>query len=103
MGALPLNTMSRIWGKFNEMEIPVWMREPGFKLYGWIFGCNFDEIREKDLKKFRNLAEFFYREIDPARRPIAAAPIVGFAGPCGFALILAGLAGRWKGPPPGYC
>jgi hypothetical protein len=38
MSTLPLKAMSRIWGKFNELEIPYYLRVPGFKLYGWVFG-----------------------------------------------------------------
>lgn len=38
MSTLPLKAMSRIWGKFNELDIPYYLRIPGFKLYSWIFG-----------------------------------------------------------------
>lgn len=67
---LPLRSISRVWGRFNEIELPVFMRIPGYKLYSWIFGCNLDEMKEKDLTKFRNLAEFFYRELDDGLRPV---------------------------------
>lgn len=38
MSTLPLKAMSRVWGRFNELTIPYYLRVPGFKLYGWIFG-----------------------------------------------------------------
>ena len=38
MSTLPLKAISRVWGKFNELTIPYYLRVPGFKLYGWIFG-----------------------------------------------------------------
>lgn len=38
MSTLPLKAMSRIWGRFNELDIPYYLRIPGFKLYSWIFG-----------------------------------------------------------------
>lgn len=38
MSTLPLKAVSRIWGRFNELEIPYYLRVPGFKLYSWIFG-----------------------------------------------------------------
>lgn len=38
MSTLPLKAISRIWGKFNELDIPYYLRIPGFKLYGWVFG-----------------------------------------------------------------
>lgn len=38
MSTLPLKAMSRIWGKFNELQIPYYLRVPGFKLYSFIFG-----------------------------------------------------------------
>lgn len=38
MSTLPLKALSRLWGKFNEIDIPYYFRVPGFKLYSWIFG-----------------------------------------------------------------
>lgn len=67
---LPLRSISRVWGRFNEIELPVFLRVPGYNLYSWIFGCDMSEMKEKDLTKFRNLAEFFYRELDDGLRPV---------------------------------
>lgn len=55
---------------FNEIELPVFMRIPGFKLYAWIFGADISEASESDLRNYRNLAEFFYRQLKPGVRPI---------------------------------
>ncbi|KAK3057344.1 phosphatidylserine decarboxylase 1 [Extremus antarcticus] len=74
MSTLPLKFMSRIWGKFNELTIPYYLRVPGFKLYGFVFGVNFDEISEPDLHTYRNLAEFFYRTLKPGLRPLDPHP-----------------------------
>jgi phosphatidylserine decarboxylase len=41
MSTLPLKAMSRLWGKFNELEIPYYLRIPGFKLYSWVFGVKY--------------------------------------------------------------
>lgn len=38
MSTLPLKAVSRLWGRFNELEIPYYLRTPGFRLYSWIFG-----------------------------------------------------------------
>ena len=38
MSTLPLKAISRVWGRFNELQIPYYLRVPGFKLYSWIFG-----------------------------------------------------------------
>jgi phosphatidylserine decarboxylase len=38
MSTLPLKALSRVWGRFNEIDIPYNFRVPGFKLYSWIFG-----------------------------------------------------------------
>lgn len=70
MSTIPLKALSRWWGWFNSIELPYYMRVPGFKLYGWVFGVNFDEIAEEDLHNFKNLAEFFYRTIRPECRPL---------------------------------
>ncbi|TFY75180.1 hypothetical protein EWM64_g8832, partial [Hericium alpestre] len=50
LGALPLRNMSRIWGWLNSLELPVWLRPVGFRLYAWAFGCNLDEIEPADLR-----------------------------------------------------
>ena len=41
MSTLPLKAVSRIWGRFNELQIPYYLRVPGFKLYSWIFGVKY--------------------------------------------------------------
>lgn len=41
MSTLPLKAISRIWGRFNELEIPYYLRVPGFRLYSWIFGVKY--------------------------------------------------------------
>jgi hypothetical protein len=38
MSKLPLKALSRLWGRFNELTIPYYLRVPGFKLYAFIFG-----------------------------------------------------------------
>ncbi|KAK0727399.1 phosphatidylserine decarboxylase-domain-containing protein [Lasiosphaeria miniovina] len=74
MSTLPLKAISRIWGKFNELVIPYYLRVPGFRLYSFIFGVNLDEIEETDLHKFPNLAAFFYRTLKPGVRPLDPNP-----------------------------
>ncbi|KAG9104292.1 phosphatidylserine decarboxylase 1 [Ceratobasidium sp. 370] len=76
LAALPLRSLSRLWGTLNTLELPVWMRPVGFRLYAWAFGCNLDELREPDLTKYASLGEFFYRELAEGVRPIANAALV---------------------------
>ncbi|WVQ90521.1 phosphatidylserine decarboxylase [Cryptococcus gattii] len=75
LGALPLRSLSRLWGYLNGLVLPVWFRPFGFKLYATIFGCNLDEV-PKDLKEYESLGDFFYRELKDGARPIAEAPMV---------------------------
>ncbi|KAK7747153.1 phosphatidylserine decarboxylase 1 [Diatrype stigma] len=74
MSTLPLKAMSRLWGKFNEIPIPYYLRVPGFKLYALIFGVNLDEVAEPDLHVYPNLAAFFYRTLKPGARPLDPNP-----------------------------
>lgn len=67
---LPLNTFSRVWGFLNSLTIPVFLREPILKLYINAFSCNLSEAAIRDLKHYKNLAEFFRRKIRPEVRPI---------------------------------
>ncbi|KAL2211903.1 phosphatidylserine decarboxylase [Sarocladium strictum] len=74
MSTLPLKAMSRLWGKFNELTIPYYLRVPGFKLYSFIFGVNLNEVDEDDLHVYPNLAAFFYRKLKPGSRPLHPDP-----------------------------
>nr|POF23956.1 phosphatidylserine decarboxylase proenzyme 1, mitochondrial [Quercus suber] len=74
MSTIPLKALSRWWGWFNSIEIPYYLRVPGFKLYGWVFGVNFEEVSEDDLHTYKNLSQFFYRTLKPGVRPIDPNP-----------------------------
>ncbi|KAI9732838.1 MAG: phosphatidylserine decarboxylase 1 [Cirrosporium novae-zelandiae] len=74
MSTLPLKAISRLWGRFNELTIPPWLRDPGFRLYAWAFGVNLSEADEKDLRAYPNLAAFFYRSLKPGVRPLDPNP-----------------------------
>ncbi|CAL8574296.1 phosphatidylserine decarboxylase 1 [Xanthoria parietina] len=74
MSTLPLKAVSRLWGRFNELEIPYYLRTPGFRLYSWIFGVNLAEASESDLHVYPNLASFFYRTLKPGVRPLDPNP-----------------------------
>ncbi|KAJ5682803.1 hypothetical protein N7462_005968 [Penicillium macrosclerotiorum] len=74
MSTLPLKAISRLWGRFNEIELPYYFRVPGFKLYSWVFGVNLHEVAEPDLHTYPNLAAFFYRKLKPGVRPLDPDP-----------------------------
>ncbi|KAG7696726.1 hypothetical protein KL951_003182 [Ogataea haglerorum] len=67
---LPLNSLSRLWGQLNSIDLPVWLRGPCFKFYSVIFGVNLEEMADPDLTHYKNLAEFFCRPIKPEKRPV---------------------------------
>lgn len=89
MSTLPLKALSRVWGRFNEINIPYYLRVPGFKLYSFIFGVKYvlrsvkatlltlsslSEVSEPDLHVYPNLAAFFYRTLKPGVRPLDPNP-----------------------------
>ncbi|EIW86063.1 phosphatidylserine decarboxylase [Coniophora puteana RWD-64-598 SS2] len=76
IGALPLRNMSRLWGYLNSLELPVWFRPYGFRLYAFAFGCNLEEIEIEDLTRYRSLGDFFYRKLKAGARPVDNAVIV---------------------------
>ncbi|PFH46493.1 hypothetical protein AMATHDRAFT_69742 [Amanita thiersii Skay4041] len=76
LGALPLRNMSRLWGYVNSLELPVWFRPYGFKLYAYAFGCNLDEIEPRDLRAYPSLGDFFYRKLRDGVRPVDDAILV---------------------------
>ncbi|THH10570.1 hypothetical protein EW145_g1225 [Phellinidium pouzarii] len=75
IGALPLRNLSRFWGYLNSLELPVWFRPTGFRLYSSIFGVNINEI-EHDLPHYKSLGDFFYRRLKEGVRPIDNAVLV---------------------------
>ncbi|KAI0033647.1 phosphatidylserine decarboxylase-domain-containing protein [Vararia minispora EC-137] len=76
LGALPLRNLSRLWGWLNSLELPVWFRPYGFRLYAWLFNCNLSEIEPADLHAYPSLGAFFYRRLKDGARPIDSAPLV---------------------------
>ncbi|GAA6000541.1 phosphatidylserine decarboxylase 1 [Rhodotorula paludigena] len=76
IGALPLRSISRLYGLVNSYELPVWFRVPGYKFYSWVFGVNLDECEPSDLTEYRSMSEFFMRRLKPGVRPVADAPLV---------------------------
>lgn len=69
---LPLNAVSRLWGRFNKLTVPKWFRPYGYRFYCFLYNVDVDEILDKDFASYPNLASFFYRRIDGRTRPIAA-------------------------------
>ncbi|KAG6909087.1 hypothetical protein DXG01_002068 [Tephrocybe rancida] len=76
IGALPLRNMSRLWGYVNSLELPIWLRPWGFRLYAFAFGCNLDEIEPADLTSYPSLGAFFYRKLKSGVRPVDPAVLV---------------------------
>lgn len=68
---MPLKAMSRAWGKFNQLELPVVLRRPLLGLYVWMFDCKVDEAMETELQNYKNLGEFFRRILKPDVRLIS--------------------------------
>ncbi|EDO16380.1 hypothetical protein Kpol_1051p29 [Vanderwaltozyma polyspora DSM 70294] len=67
---LPLNAVSRLWGQFNNLTLPIWFRPWGYRFYSYLFGVELDEMVDADLTHYTNLSNFFYRGIKPEARPI---------------------------------
>ncbi|KAH9454522.1 hypothetical protein Pst134EB_014598 [Puccinia striiformis f. sp. tritici] len=70
LGALPLRSISRIYGLLNSYTLPIWARVPGYKFYSWLFGVNLDEAEIHDLTQFKSLNEFFMRKLKDDCRPV---------------------------------
>lgn len=68
---LPLNAISRLWGKVNSLTLPMWLRPIGFNFYTFLFGVDINEMADPNLYHYENLSQFFYRDIKPELRPIA--------------------------------
>lgn len=74
--SLPLKSISRLFGYFNELTLPVCLRRPWLLLYARIFGCKLEEMADPVLENYPNLSAFFYRQLKPGLRPISDSLVV---------------------------
>ncbi|XP_010542213.1 PREDICTED: phosphatidylserine decarboxylase proenzyme 1, mitochondrial isoform X4 [Tarenaya hassleriana] len=70
---LPLRTISRMWGSFTRVEIPVWMRPYVYKAWARAFHSNLDEVA-LPLEEYPSLWDFFIRSLKGGCRPIDQDP-----------------------------
>ena len=67
---LPLNAASRLWGQMNNVDLPIWAREPVCSLYVRLFHCNMSEAAVTDFRLYKNIGELFRRQLRPGCRPV---------------------------------
>lgn len=67
---LPLTYMSRAWGKVSQFDLHPILRRPLLGLYVWFWGVDLDEAADENLNNYRNLSEFFRRQLKPHVRPV---------------------------------
>ncbi|UYV77704.1 hypothetical protein LAZ67_15001993 [Cordylochernes scorpioides] len=72
--ALPLNAVSRLWGRIHNVELPLWLRKPILRLYVNYYACNLSEAKDPDLAHYPNLGEFFRRPLREDARSIHPGP-----------------------------
>jgi hypothetical protein len=73
----PFRLLSRIWGQFHALPLPILIRRPMLLIYARLFGCNLDEMLYP-LESYRCLGEFFTRPLKPGCRPVSP---TGLASP----------------------
>jgi phosphatidylserine decarboxylase len=56
MSTLPLKAVSRVWGWFNELTIPYYLRVPGFKLYSFVFGVEYVLLQPRLSQQYLTLS-----------------------------------------------
>ncbi|XP_063229688.1 phosphatidylserine decarboxylase proenzyme, mitochondrial isoform X2 [Bacillus rossius redtenbacheri] len=74
--AIPLRSLSRMWGWMMNKELPASLRPWFFSAYASVFGCNLEEAINEDLRSYATFAEFFCRQLKEGVRPIDAAYVV---------------------------
>lgn len=79
-------SLSKCWGTINSRPLPVWARRPIYQMWGTVFKCNMDEVRDP-LETYPTLAAFFARQLKDGARPITpvgmASPVDGRVISCG--------------------
>ena len=91
MKSLPLNALSRIWGWVHRQTLPEWAREPMYRLWTRLFDCNLSEADYVQLSDYRNLSDFFVRQLRPGVRPIS---LVDMVSPVDARVTVIGEVGR---------
>lgn len=72
--SLPLRATSRLWGKINSYDLPIWMRSGLYDIFCRTYNCDMSEALESDYRSYKNLSEFFSRRLKPDSRPISEEP-----------------------------
>lgn len=67
---LPLRIVSKIFGKFANIEVPVDYRPWAYGKYTKWFGVNIEEAITDDFTQYKSLATFFARNLKPGARNI---------------------------------
>lgn len=79
-------SLSKFWGKINSRPLPIWARKPIYEMWGRVFGCNMEEVREP-LHTYPTLSAFFARQLKDGARPICqsgmGSPVDGKVLACG--------------------
>ena len=73
MKKLPTRAFSRVWGKFCDMDLPLWLRKPVIGTFSWYFSCNVAEAVEEEIINYPSLGAFFRRQLKPNTRKICEA------------------------------
>ncbi|OQR83732.1 phosphatidylserine decarboxylase [Achlya hypogyna] len=75
LSVIPYRGISRLWGFVNDIELPMWAREPVYKAWTYAFDCQLHEMKYP-LKEYRNLGEFFSRPLKEGARVVDRDPRV---------------------------
>lgn len=67
---LPTRACSRAWGKFCDMDLPLWLRKPVIGTFSWYFSCNVAEAIEEEIINYPSVGAFFRRQLKPDARKI---------------------------------
>jgi len=79
--------LCELWGYINSFQLPVILRSPLYRLWGWIFKCNLEESKYP-LEDYTCLQDFFSRPLKIGLRPISdeilTSPVDGTILTCGL-------------------
>ncbi|EPZ35293.1 Phosphatidylserine decarboxylase-related domain-containing protein [Rozella allomycis CSF55] len=67
---IPTRYISYSWGKFTSLKLPRPLRKPVLGLYTKVFGCDLDDLVNKNLEEYESLQDYFTRKIDMSKRAI---------------------------------
>ena len=67
---LPCRALTRLWGQIALIHLSPLTRRPILGLFCFLYGIKLDDVKQKELRQYSSLHDFFTRVLKEESRPI---------------------------------